>query len=467
MAVTIDNIPVYEAVLGEGCGMIRISLVDEPAVMKDFVAMKDHRTGMLFAIEDEDKRLVRGVIMRADFPIYRRSEELGEYYIIYRADTIREMAQKYLAEDRANLVDLMHDGKDVEGVEMVQFFLKDSAAGIAPEGFDDVADGSLFAEFHVTDDDVWASVKDGSYRGFSLEGLFGLTPVPDAEESDIDRIVRGLNGLFEIIEKHSMNKIAKLKAALAKILVALRNVTTDKGVIYWDGDEDLKKGDTVYTGEGADRIPAIAGDYKTEDGKTIRVGEDGDVIEIVDADAEVEGNAPEEGNQENGEEVNARREEFLVEVRLRDESYGDKTRRIHDAIVSTFFPGGVYGYVAEAGDDFAVFVFWVHEADHDVAYRYEITWDAEGNAIAANPVEVHLAWVPVEEPAPFVSEEEAAQLRSQLDAAIAERDALADQVEQLKKTPAAPSAHSAFAGANGEVKTGHKGLDNIARLMKA
>ena len=35
---------------------------------------------------------------------------------------------------------------------------------------------ALFAEFHVLNDEVWAKVKDGTYRGFSLEGAFELVP---------------------------------------------------------------------------------------------------------------------------------------------------------------------------------------------------------------------------------------------------------------------------------------------------
>ena len=32
---------------------------------------------------------------------------------------------------------------------MVQWFLKDGDRGLSPDGFGDIADGSLFAEFHV------------------------------------------------------------------------------------------------------------------------------------------------------------------------------------------------------------------------------------------------------------------------------------------------------------------------------
>ena len=93
--VTINGIPVYDAIIGEeGTGMTCISLVDEPAVMSDFVAMAKASPRMMYAVESEEKRLVFGVVMRADFPLYRRTDKGVEYYIIYRAATIRAMAEQ-------------------------------------------------------------------------------------------------------------------------------------------------------------------------------------------------------------------------------------------------------------------------------------------------------------------------------------------------------------------------------------
>ena len=162
--VTIGGLPVFDAlVTDEDTGMLKISLVDAPAVMTDFVAFADQRPVQMYAVEDEEKRLVFGVVMRADFPIYRRDERLGEYYVVYKPDTIRRMAEKYLADGLQNETSTMHQ-TDVDRVQMVQWFIKDEARGVVPQGFD-VPDGSLFAEFHVLNDEVWAAVKDGTYKG--------------------------------------------------------------------------------------------------------------------------------------------------------------------------------------------------------------------------------------------------------------------------------------------------------------
>ena len=173
---TFGGLPVYDALVpDEDTGMLKISLVDLPAVMSDFLVFNEQRMVQMYSIQDEEKRLVYGVVMRADFPIYRKDDRIGEYYIVYKADTIRKMAEKYLADGLQNEVNVMHS-TDVEGVQMVQYFIKDSARGVNPTGFEDIADGSLFAEFHILNDDVWEAVKDGTYKGFSLEGVFDFIP---------------------------------------------------------------------------------------------------------------------------------------------------------------------------------------------------------------------------------------------------------------------------------------------------
>lgn len=539
MIVTIDGIPVYQASVNADdpeTGMFKISLVDDPAVQSNFQVFANKRPQM-YAVADEDKRLVFGVIMRADFPIYRRDDSMGEYYIIYSADTIRTMAEKYLVEGRQNDVNQMHrEGSDVEGVDMVQWFIKDTGKGVTPAGFDDIADGSLFAEYHVVNDDVWAAIKAGTYKGFSLEGVFDL--VPERDKDKVQDIVDTLQGLFSRIFKtkkaENMSKVKGLLARLARALVEMGNVTTDRGVLSWDGEEDLKAGDAVYiedqdgnreaapdgdytTGDGkvivveggkvseirdaaaqvapaeeevtasskdtdkgvlewdgeedlkagdavyvrddeGNRVAAPDGDYRTEDGKVIVVV-DGAVAEIKDAEAEV---AP---------EVEARREAAMSRKQRFGESYDEKYRRIAEAVADA--RGDDYFYIVEAGDDFAVICAWDDDwVDH--YFRYAVTWNEDGSANVADPVEVKQAFVPLDFVSPFEKNEAAEQAAEAMAAVTREKEALAQQVadlqaevERLKAAPAASPAHEQFTGAGARVDMGSKGLNNLSRIAAA
>lgn len=90
-----------------------------------------------------------------------------------------------------------------------------------------------------------------------------------------------------------MKITSTLKLALKKVLnLQFGEVNTDKGMLLWDGEEDLKEGDEVFIqSEDSDEpIAAPDGEYITEDGKTISIVE-GKVASIKDPESEV---APEE-----------------------------------------------------------------------------------------------------------------------------------------------------------------------------
>jgi len=104
-----------------------------------------------------------------------------------------------------------------------------------------------------------------------------------------------------------MNITKTLKMALKKVLsLEMGEISTDKGRLIWDGNDDLKEGDEVFVNVENDDEPQPApdGEYITEDGKTIVIVE-GKVAEIRDAEAEV---APEEV-EETIEETQAAEEE--------------------------------------------------------------------------------------------------------------------------------------------------------------
>lgn len=292
------GLPLYAAeLLNEDCGVLRVSLVDAPAVESDFLSYSAEQR-QDYAIADEDKRRVFGCVLRADYPIYRRDHG-HEYFITFAADQIRAFAQKYLAEGRQNEIDLHHDLKSIEGAEMVQYFIKDTEAGIAPVGFDDIADGSLFCEYQITDETLWQRIKEGEFKGFSVEIVHAQTPV------EYNTQKTNMNTLFERIKTALADGLAAVESELAaeqQAAAQYKSVATDNGVLVWDTDEDLKAGDKVYIEDAeGNRVAAADGDYKTEDGKTIVVAE-GVVSEIKDVEAEVAPeNEPEEAAAEEAE----------------------------------------------------------------------------------------------------------------------------------------------------------------------
>ena len=199
----IDNLPIYYAeITTEEDGICCMSLVDYPAVERNFMTFAKQRQAVrMAAIEEGEQRLLLGVIMRADYPIYRNDNGI-EYYIVYNAPTIRYMAEKMLVDGHSTTVDIQHDGNLVEGVHLQELFIKDNTKGISPKGFEDVEEGSLFGVYKVHNDEVWEMVKRGECMGFSLEGFFHVARIANDEE-----VLKSLMAEVEEMEK-TLNSIS-------------------------------------------------------------------------------------------------------------------------------------------------------------------------------------------------------------------------------------------------------------------
>jgi hypothetical protein len=166
----------------------KVSFVDSPAIQRGWMAFNGQQR---FKVQSEDRRIVSGALMVAGLPIYRRDDS-GEYYVSFTASAIQAIVYKFMKENRTKEVNEMHE-TDVDGVFLFESFIIDSSRGIkTPEGFDELPDGSWFGSFKVENDEVWKKVKDGTYTGFSVEGLFTEDMEKNIDERVLAEVIRVL-----------------------------------------------------------------------------------------------------------------------------------------------------------------------------------------------------------------------------------------------------------------------------------
>lgn len=159
----------------DNTGLDAISLVSTPAVEIDFLCFeKDDSIEISFSA-NEDKHIISGIALRADFPIYRRNGDY-EYYVVFTKEIIRKIVNKYAKNGLFNSVNLQHnDHNFTNKAIMIESYIIDKERGICPIEFSDVEDGSWYVSFHIEDDMLWNEVKDGSLlNGFSVQGMFHL-----------------------------------------------------------------------------------------------------------------------------------------------------------------------------------------------------------------------------------------------------------------------------------------------------
>jgi len=176
------KLPLYEMMIGdtiEGEEEVDfIALVEYPAIQRNFLAFKDHLKDDLvpvnfnqFSIENPEQKIVTGALMIADLPIYRRDGD-EEYYVTFSAAEIKKIVQRFFKKGYQSKVNVEHS-TPVDGVYMFESFIIDREKGIMPpKGFEDISNGSWFGSFKVDNEKIWNEVKAGTFKGFSVEGLF-------------------------------------------------------------------------------------------------------------------------------------------------------------------------------------------------------------------------------------------------------------------------------------------------------
>ena len=187
---TFNNLPLYTATLNDDdLGIYTISLVEWPAMEKRWEFFEKQKEPLKFSVVDAEQHRVVSPIIRCDYPILRKDENGKFFYITFPKETIYAAAERFLTIGAQGLVKLTHneDAPFIDGFNLVQWYIKDTARGISPVGFEDVADGSLFAEYYVTNEDVWKKVVDGTFNGLSMESEFFLK-LQEPEEKEIDSI---------------------------------------------------------------------------------------------------------------------------------------------------------------------------------------------------------------------------------------------------------------------------------------
>jgi len=186
--MSIRQLPIYKIVIKDDETEIDyIALTDDPAIEKNFMAFSNQKR---FVMQSEEKRIVSGPLIVANLPIYRRDES-GEFYVVFDPATTEQIVQKFFRKGYQANVNLNHDSKQrPDGVYMFESMLIDSARGIhTPTGFDTLPDGSWFGSFKVDNDEIWQQVKDGTFTGFSVEGMLGYDYIKETDEDILLQII--------------------------------------------------------------------------------------------------------------------------------------------------------------------------------------------------------------------------------------------------------------------------------------
>ena len=151
-----------------------ISMVEQPAIESDFVALSEQKEEKIQAfLESNERHMVYGAALIPDKDIYRNNGE-QEFYISFTKESIEKMSQDFMKEYRQNEVTLDHQemANDITITEswLVEDPYKDKANALGIN----VPQGTWMIGMKVNQIDVWDRVKAGELKGFSVESMISL-----------------------------------------------------------------------------------------------------------------------------------------------------------------------------------------------------------------------------------------------------------------------------------------------------
>ena len=151
-------------------GVDAISIVENPAIESDFIALKSQEIKM--AEVDKEKRILMGAVLIPEKPIYRRNGE-NEYYIYFSKDTVNKASQLFFKNGNQSNWTFEHD-KAITGLTVVESWIVEDTTKDKSALYNlNVPVGTWVASVKVDDTELWQNfVKTGKVKGFSLEGYF-------------------------------------------------------------------------------------------------------------------------------------------------------------------------------------------------------------------------------------------------------------------------------------------------------
>ena len=189
---------IVKCVIDDGgkLGVGAISLVEFPAIEENFIALNEVK----LASVNNELRMLYGPALIPNKYILRIDKNTGEdYYIYFEPETIAKCAHLYLKKNLQHNTTIEHNFS-VMGCPVVESWIIEGEKDKAYHFGLSAPVGSWIVGLNVTDDEIWAEVKDGNVKGFSIEGHFNELAVQmqavDSESEILREISNVIAGFF-------------------------------------------------------------------------------------------------------------------------------------------------------------------------------------------------------------------------------------------------------------------------------
>ena len=279
----------YKVILNENdeSGIYAISLVDDPATKELFISLSAEQTDIQLATVSDEKRIVVGPVLIPNQLIMRNDPDGGEpFNIMFEAETITEIHEKFIKNGFQNNSTIEHDGKFIEDVTFTETWIKEDEVHDKSVlyGFKQPI-GTLFAMQKINNDEVWNDyIKTGKVKGFSIDGTkFGLEKINlNTNYMNLEAIANAIKEGFAAIKLSSDNPTPET------VEVQLAQMRLSDGVTVLEAASFEAGQEVNIVAEDGTTTPAPVGEHELEDGNILIITEAGLIAEIRVKEMEAE-----------------------------------------------------------------------------------------------------------------------------------------------------------------------------------
>lgn len=168
-----DNTPIFKIVVTEDdetTGMDMLSLVEYPAIDVNFLKFSDESNKIKFA-SDNYKQIITGPSLIPDKPIYRLTDDNEPYYVVFDADTIEMIVNKFFRNEYTSNINYNHNKELADSYIFESWIITDPDNDKSKAlGFADLPAGTWMTSVKINSKEFWEKeVLSGNLKGFSVE----------------------------------------------------------------------------------------------------------------------------------------------------------------------------------------------------------------------------------------------------------------------------------------------------------
>lgn len=180
-------------------GVFAYALVEKPAIETDAIYLS--KEDELILLKETEKGLLVTPVLIPNQKILRVDAKTGEKYnILFPKETIELAQRQFHINGNQSKSNLEHTDIKLEGVTIVESWLKEFDNDKSTSYGFDLPIGTWFVTMKVDNEEVKEKIKSGAIKGISIEGEFNINTNKMSKENEFLKSLKALFNKEEVVE---------------------------------------------------------------------------------------------------------------------------------------------------------------------------------------------------------------------------------------------------------------------------